>query len=730
MHKKEYSLEIGGKTLTAEFNDLANQANGSVMLRLGDTTVLATAVMSQHEQDIPYFPLSVEFEEKFYAAGRILGSRFQRREGRPTEEAILTGRIVDRTIRPLFNHQMRYSVQVVISVLSIGEDDPDVLAVNAASLALATSNIPWNGPVSAIRVGQKKDEKVWDINPTYEFRNAHEFESDILACGRNSNINMIEVGASEATEQTIAEGFTEASAHIEKLQAFQEKIIAEIGKEKLEITLPTIEDATKRLFEETITPQLSDALFSGPGKKGIEALKEEWGSVLDEKAPEEKKALALEYYEEKIDKLLHVGALRDNKRADGRDMDTVRNIYAEAGNVAPMVHGSGVFYRGGTHIFSALTLGGPDDSQILEGMEIQEKKRYMHHYNFPPFSVGETGRVGGFNRRAIGHGALAEKALLPVLPSQEEFPYTIRIVSEVLASNGSSSMGSACGSTLALMDAGVPIKAPVAGIAMGLVLGDTPDEYKILTDIQGPEDHHGDMDFKVAGTREGITAIQMDVKVDGVPIAILAEALEKAKAARVHILDVMEQAISAPRAELSPRAPRILMTTIKEEQIGMVIGSGGKTVNQIKELTGAEISIEDDGTVYFTGDSDGTAKAKVIVDQITREYKAGEKFEGVVTRVADFGAFVRLGEELPISGMKSTEGLVHVSKIAPFRINDVSKVLSVGEKVPVIIQEIDEQDRINLSIKDVDPEFATRKGIVPLQNTSHGGGNKNHKSES
>ncbi len=406
------------------------------------------------------------------------------------------------------------------------------------------------------------------------------------------------------------------------------------------------------------------------------------------------------------------GALEKNARADGRGMDEVRPLYAQAGGVAPMLHGVGIFYRGETHVLSALTLGSPQDTLDIEGMEIQTKRRFMHHYNFPPYSTGETGRMGGTNRRMIGHGALAEKALIPILPTVENFPYTIRIVSEVMSSNGSSSMASVCGSTLALMDAGVPIVAPVAGIAIGLVMGDD-GTYKILTDIQGPEDHYGDMDFKVAGTKNGVTAVQMDIKVSGVPIPVLAEALTKGRAARLHILETITAVLPAPRADISPRAPRILSMHVKKDQIGLIIGSGGKTVNQIRELTGAELSLEDDGTVYITGVNGSAEKAKEIVEAIVREYKAGEKLEGIVTRVADFGAFVRLGDALPISGMKDTEGLVHISEFAPFRIASVDGVVKEGDRVTVLVKEVDEMGKIRLSIKDADPEFAERKGLKP-----------------
>jgi len=706
-------MELGGRTLAAEFTDIADQANGSVIIRYGNSAVLATAVMGGERSGLDYFPLSVEYEEKFYAAGAILGSRFQRREGRPSDEAILSARVVDRTIRPLFNHKIRRDVQVVITVLSIDEDDTDVLGVMGASLALGVSDIPWEGPVSAVRVGKNGGDE-FIINPTYKQR-GEETHMDLLACGRDGNINMIEVGASEADESLIEKGLEKAKEIHAEMQAFQEKIIKDIGKEKQVIETKNVADDIKELFKKEIEPKMLEAVFGG---EGVYSLKNEWMKKVVEEIEGASMADAGDYFEEAVDKLVHDEAIGNDKRQDGRKMDEIRSLYAQAGGISKMIHGTGLFYRGGTHVLSALTLGGPEDAQLLDTIESQDTmKNYMHHYNFPPFSVGETGRVGGFNRRMIGHGALAEKALVPVLPSKEDFPYTIRIVSETMASNGSSSMASVCGSTLALMDAGVPIKRPVAGIAMGM-MSDSNGNYKILTDIQGPEDHHGDMDFKVAGTVEGVTAVQMDVKVSGVPVSILMEAFSEAKKARLAILDVMEKAIDKPRSDINERAPKILTLTVKEEQIGLVIGPGGKTINGIKDITGVTaINIEDDGTVYITGNNGAAEKAYEMIAELTHEYKVGEKFDdAVVTRVVDFGAFVKIG--------MNTEGLVHISEIAPFRINNVSDVLSVEERVPVIIKEIDEKDRINLSIKEIDPEFATKKGTQPAPSQIENGGGK------
>lgn len=694
MHKKTYSIEVGGKKLTAEFNDIADQSNGSVMLSYGNTTVFCTAVMSKRPGTSSFFPLTVDYEEKFYAAGKILGSQFLRREGRPTDDAILSGRIIDRTIRPLFKQHIRHDIQVVVTVLSIEEDDPDVLGVIAASLALGTSNIPWNGPVSAVRMGHNGG---FEVNPTYTYREEHDTDLDLLACGKDGNINMIEVCGNEVSEENLMKGLTQASEEIEKIQAWQKQIISEIGQEKFHIAEPETPKKITDLFESSIAQRFKEGIYIGkPGKSHIGDLKAEWMLLVESKLPEVDQVSADEYFEEKVDELLHTEAIENNERPDGRGFDEVRPLFAQAGGIAPMLHGTGLFYRGGTHVLSALTLAGPGEAQLLDGMESQDiKKRFMHHYNFPPFSVGETGRLGGVNRRATGHGALAEKALLPVIPNEKDFPYTIRLVSECMASNGSTSMASVCASTLALMDGGVPIKRPVAGIASGLMMKN--GKHKVLTDIQGPEDHHGDMDFKVAGTSEGVTAVQMDVKVDGIPLSILEEAFAAAKKARLHILNTITEAIAEPRADLSPRAPRITAIQINPDQIGLVIGSGGKTINGIKDETGVDISIEDDGTVYISGTKEGVEKAKTKIEAMTHKYKQGEKFQAEVIKITDFGAFVRINEY--------TEGLVHISEIVPRRLDTVESLLKIGDAVPVIIKEIDDKDRLKLSIKDIDPHF-------------------------
>ncbi len=712
MQSKKFETQIGGKTLSAEFTDLAEQANGSVIVRYGNTAVLATAVISSRTRDdIDYFPLSVEYEERFYAAGTIGGSRFVRREGRPSEAAILSGRVVDRTIRPLFPQHIRNEVQVIITMLALDEEDPAAVAVNAASLALATSDIPWNGPVAAVRIGKKMGGD-FIVNPTFAERADKEMVLDLLACGKDSMINMIEVGAHEISEDDTAAAFVQATAEHDKIVAWQKSIVAEIGKTKRDAAKPEIPAALSELFESEFRAKLSAAVFCGkPSKDAIHEVQDAWKEKLKEEAYADiNPGMAKRFLEDKVDEEIHRGAVEENKRADNRRFDEVRPLFAKAGGVSDILHGSGIFYRGGTHVFSTLTLGGPGDSQVIDSMEEHDvKKRFMHHYNFPPYSAGETGRVGGLNRRMIGHGALAEKALAAVIPPVEQFPYTIRLVSECLASNGSTSMGSVCASTLALMDGGVPLKAPVAGIAMGLMLSMNGDgRYKVLTDIQGPEDEFGDMDFKVAGTRAGITAIQMDIKLDGVPVPILVEALAGAKAARMHILDVIEKEIAVSRPHISPRAPEIITMNVRPDQIGLVIGGGGKTINGIKDVSGvADITIEDDGSIFITGKNGTAQKAQEMIAALVKEYKPGEMYEGEVTRLMDFGAFVRIGPG------KDAEGLVHVSEVAPFRIEKISSAVAVGDKVQVMIKEIDDKGRINLSIKAADPEFAARKGLTP-----------------
>ncbi|MDD5720922.1 MAG: polyribonucleotide nucleotidyltransferase [Candidatus Pacebacteria bacterium] len=704
MQKKEYSVEIGGRTLTAIFSDLAEQAHGSVILKYGETIVLATACMSHDKQQgLGFFNLTVDYVEKFYSAGKILGSRFVRREGKPSEEAILACRVIDRTLRPLFDQSMRHAVQIIVTVLSVDDNDPTILAVNAASLALAVSNIPWNGPIGCVRIGKydsDKENNQLKINPPQSWRidEDTQYKFDLTVCGKDGNINMIEASARQSKEEELEEALKVASAEIAKLEDFQKNIVKEIGKEKRIIEKEKISPESVALFNENILPKMESALFAGAGKEKIDALHTVWNNLIREKFGDRTDfSLEDNLFDDTENEILHKKAIEENKRADGRAMDELRDLYAQAGGLSSIIHGSGIFYRGGTHVLSVLTLGGPEDRNLVDGLQLKVEKRFMHHYNFPPYSSGEVGRTGFTNRREIGHGALAEKALAMVLPPVSEFPYTMRIVSESMASNGSTSQASICASILALMDGGVPILAPVAGIAMGLMY-ESDAKYKILTDIQGPEDHHGDMDFKIAGSREGVTAIQLDVKVEGVPIKILGEAMRQSKKARVAIIDRIEKEIPKPRANISPNAPKILIIKINPEKIGMVIGGGGKTIKEIKEKSGAEITIEDDGTVYLTGKNGSAEKAKEIVEEMTHEFKVGEILKGEVVKIADFGAFVALNP--------FTDGMVHISEMAPFRVERVSDIIKEGMIVPVKIIKIDnERGKISLSIKEADKDF-------------------------
>lgn len=699
MHKKEYEVEIGGKIVKATFTDLAEQAHGSVMLQCGETIVLATACMSKDSQaGLGWFNLTVDYVERFYASGKISGSKFVKREGKPSEEAILASRVIDRTLRPLFEQSIRHAVQIIVTVISVDENDPVILAVNAASLALSVSNIPWAGPIGCVRIG-KYDDETLKVNVIHSLReNDDKYKFDLIVCGKDGNINMIEAAAHQTTEEELEVAFQKASEEITKLENFQKEITKEIGHEKRVIEKGVLSDASLKLFNENILPKMASAIFDGPGKKEIDALHNVWNKLVRETFPEQKDFMMEDdLFDNTENQILHECAVKENKRADGRAMDEVRDLFAQAGGLSSILHGSGIFYRGGTHVLSVLTLGGPEDRHMIDNMQTNTEKRFMHHYNFPPYSAGETGRAGFTNRREIGHGALAEKALAMVLPSEMDFPYTMRVVSESMASNGSTSQASICASSLALMDGGVPIKAPVAGIAMGLMY-ESDNAYKVLTDIQGPEDHHGDMDFKVAGTRDGITAIQLDVKVEGVPIKILGEAMRQSKTARTKILDKIESVIAKPRTEISPNAPKILIMKIKPDQIGLVIGSGGKTIKEIKEKSGAEITIEDDGTVFFTGKGESVEIAKKIVEGMTHEFKVGEMTKGEVVKIADFGAFVALDDW--------TDGMVHISEIAPFRVERVSDLIKEGMIVPVKVIKVDaERGKLSLSIKEADPNF-------------------------
>ncbi|EKE11539.1 MAG: hypothetical protein ACD_15C00064G0013 [uncultured bacterium] len=697
MEQKKWSLQIGGRMLEIETGLLAKQANGSVTVRYGDTVVLATAVMSKGASRISgYFPLMVDFEERYYAAGKIKGSRFIKREGRPSDEAVLTGRVVDRTIRPLFNSRMRNEVQVIVTVLSIdGENDPDTVSVIAASTALAISNIPWNGPVAAVRVGEVDGEFI--LNPV----NGELTESklDLVISGTKDKINMLEAGAKEVPEETIIKAFAFGQEAITKIANFIEDIASEIGKTKSEPVLlqgtPEFEAKVKEIL---ISEGLESALYD-PSKAVIEektkAIEEKVGEYISTNFTQDidkLKEIAKQVFEEVSDEIVHINILDKEQRPDGRKLDQIRRIDCQVG-ILPRTHGTGLFTRGETQALTVTTLGSPGDEQIIDTMEVDMKKRYIHHYNFPPYSVGEVRPMRGPGRREVGHGALAEKALIPVLPAKEVFPYTILLVSEVLESNGSSSMASTCGSTLSLMDAGVPIIRPVSGIAMGIIVG-KEGNFKVLTDIQGLEDHYGDMDFKAAGTTIGITALQMDVKVQGVTLEMLKAVLEQSKINRLEIMEKIITTIPSPRTEMSQYAPRIVIMHINPDKIRNVIGTGGKIINAIIDETGVQIDIEDDGSIFITSpDALAAKKAQEWIDNLTHEVKAGEIFNAKITKIMTFGAFAEI--------LPGQEGLIHISELSEKRVEKVEDMVSVGDIVPVKVREIDAQGRINLSMKAV-----------------------------
>ncbi len=699
MQSKKFKTEIEGRELSVEIGKLAGQTNGSAMVKYGDTVVLVTCVMADKPREtVNYLPLTVDYEERLYAAGKIKGSRFIKREGRPTDEAIITGRVIDRAIRPLFNSKIRNDIQVVATVLSFdGENDPIFPGLLGASIALSISDIPWNGPVAGVSVG--KNEKEFVINPVNG-----ESESSLLNLfvdGTKEKINMMEGRAKEMPEKIILEALDFAKKYIKELIEFQENIIKEFKPEKKKLEIFEPDSNLVKEVEKFIGNKLEEAIYR-PGKiermEEVNKLREELEKFIQEKYKddEEKVVGALDLFEEKIDEIVHRNILDPpagkEKRPDGRKLDEFREISCEVG-LLPRTHGSGLFNRGTTQALSVVTLGPPGDEQTFDEMELEGKKRFMHHYNFPPFSVGETGPMRGPGRRDIGHGALAERALEPIIPDREEFPYTIRVVSEILSSNGSSSMASVCGSVLALLDAGVPIKANAAGISMGLILDEKSGKYKILTDIQGHEDHHGEMDLKIAGTRKGITAIQMDVKIEGLTLKILEDAFIQAKKAREEILDKMEKVIKTPRPDLSSYAPRVYVLQINPNRIGDVIGPGGKIINKIIDETGATIDIEDDGKVYVASEkADGAEKAITWIKSLTRELKAGEIFQGKVVKVADFGAFVEL--------VPGQDGLLHISELAPKgkQIQSIEGMIHRGDTVTVRIKNIDELGRINLSL--------------------------------
>jgi len=712
MQEKVFETEYAGRKLIVKTGALAAQANASCTVQYGDTVVLATAVMSKEPREgTSFFPLMVEYEEKMYAAGRIKGSRFIKREAKPTDEAVITGRMIDRGLRPLFNESIRCDVQVIVTVLSIdGENDPDVPAIIAASIALHISDIPWNGPLVGVRVGQINGE--WVLNPTYVAREKSNL--DLAFSASIDKVLMVEAAANEVDEKTVHEAFAFGLKHAKPLVKFIDEIRKEVGKEKVKLETTEMEcvegldDNQKMTLEEIAKLQeeckakavekLNEYLFNiprGSKRERKETLHKVYDMLeeylLEKQVGKDRRKKVMEFFEPFIEEQITKAILERDQRVDGRKLTQIRPLSA-AVSLLPRTHGSGLFNRGETQVLSVVTLGAPGDEQTLDGMELTGKKRYMHHYNFPPFSVGEASPLRGTGRREIGHGALAEKALVPVLPDRDKFPYTIRVVSEVLGSNGSSSMGSTCGSTLALLDAGVPLKKPVAGIAMGLASNGKGD-YKILTDIQDLEDGMGGMDFKIAGTVDGITAIQMDTKTDGLNLEIIEKTLAQGKQARLEILDMIAQAIPAPRAELSPYAPRIEILHINPEKIRDVIGPGGKMINKIIDETGVNIDIEQDGSVYITAtEAAGMKKAVDWIQSLTKEAQVGEVYTGPIVKIMDFGAFVEI--------FPGTDGMVHISEITDKeRVNDINKYLKVGQTVKVKVIKIDDQGRINLSIK-------------------------------
>ena len=713
MDKKihDFELEYAGKTLKIQIGKLAHQAHGSCTVQYGETVVLATAVTGREPREgIDYFPLMVDYEEKLYAAGKIKGSRWIKREGRATDEAVLTARMIDRSIRPLFKETERTDVQVMVTVLAYDEaNDPDVPALIAASTALAISPIPWNGPVAAVRVGQINGE--WVLNGTIEAKEKSDF--DLYLAGSADEVVMMEFAGKQVAEKVAAEAIAFGHKHLKKVINLMDEIQAKVGQPKKIKEESAEEQAAKKMvrnkIEARLLPKLGE-IFSTDKEKtqeNIAKLTEEINEILkaDNEVSKDLRIKGLAMIDEYLSEAARKMTLEKDVRVDGRRMDEIRPLSSEVA-ILPRVHGSGLFARGETQVLSVVTLGGPGMEQYLDGMEEEGKKRYMHHYNFPGFSVGEVKPSRGPGRREIGHGALAEKALVPVLPDKEEFPYTIRVVSEVLGSNGSSSQASVCGSTLSLMDAGVPIKNPVAGVAMGMV-SDPADrsKYKILTDIQGIEDHAFDMDFKVAGTALGITAIQLDIKLGGISTAICAETLDKAKEARLKILEVMKEAIAEPRAELSPYAPRIIILHIDPDKIRDIIGPGGKIIHQITEDCDVQIDIEQDGTVFITStNEEGGAKALKWIEDLTKEIQVGEVYEGKVTQIIkgqtngdEIGAIVEL--------LPGHDGMVHVSNLAWEHINKVTDVLNVGDTVKVQVMEVDkERGRIGLSRKELMPK--------------------------
>lgn len=701
LNKKIFTENIAGRPLRIEISRVAEQANAAIMATYGETTVLVTAVMSDKDKEVNFMPLTVDYEEKFYAAGKIFGSRFIRREGRPSEEAIISGRLVDRAIRPFFDKRLRRDIQITVTVLSFDEEnDPDFIALNAASIALGVSDIPWNGPVAGVRIAKIGKRTI--INPTYPELNQPDFSfSSFIAAGQEQKINMIELEAREVDEAEVVAAYKTALGEIDKLIAFQQKIIQAVGRPKAAVKLvEPSEDLRKNtlgFLQDKLEPaiyvpqkterqenlaQVKNDLLSFLASQGFSSRDDIWAAEM--------------VFEEEINRLVHEQILRFERRPDGRRLDEIRDLHIEVG-LLPRTHGSALFIRGNTQALAVVTLAPPGSEQLIETIEYSGKRRFMLHYNFPPYSVGETGSFRGPGRRDIGHGALAEKALRPLIPNEDQFPYTIRVVSEILSSNGSSSMATVCAASLALMDAGVPLRKPAAGIALGLISGEE-GQYKILTDIQGPEDHYGDMDFKAAGTADGLNAVQMDVKIEGVELAVIQELLGRAKKARLEILGAMNRVIDKPRPEISIHAPKVVFIDINPSRIGEVIGPGGKIINGIIERTGVTtIDIEQNGRVFVAAKDRALAeKAIEEIQKITKEYEVGEIVEGKVSKILDFGAIVDLGG--------GRDGMIHISELKKDFVKDVHEVVKVGERVRVKVIRVEPDGRLALSLKQLSTE--------------------------
>lgn len=684
-----FEMEFAGRKLVVEHGELAKQASGAVLVRYGDSVVLSTVTVSKEPKDLDFFPLTVGYEERLYAVGKVPGG-FIKREGRPTEHAILSARLIDRPIRPLFPDGFRHEVQVVNFILSVDHDcSPEMAAMFGSSLALMISEVPFNGPIAGVQVGRINGQLI--INPTV----AQKDESDIelVVAGTKHAVNMVEASAKEVPEEDMLEAIMFGHEEIKKLIAFQEEIVREVGKEKMQVELFVVPDEIAQRVRELAFDQLKEAVRivdKLERQENIDRINESVLQVFEAEGADE---TTLKYVKEALHDLLKEEVRRlitkEKIRPDGRALDEIRPLSSKI-DILPRAHGSALFTRGQTQVLSVCTLGSISEHQILDGLEEEDNKKFMHHYNFPPFSVGETGRYGAPSRREIGHGALGERALLQVLPSEDEFPYTIRLVSEVLESNGSTSQASICAASMAMMAAGVPIRAAVGGIAMGLVMDG--DNYTILTDIQGMEDHLGDMDFKVAGTRKGVTALQMDIKIEGLSREILYEALLQARKGRMQILDHMEQTIAEPRKELSKYAPKVKMIRIKPEKIRDIIGPSGRVINHIIDLTGVTIDIEQDGRVYVMHkDTAKIDQALAMIEDIVREVEVGQVYTGKVTRIERFGAFVEL--------FNGTEGLCHISELDHRRVRRVEDVVNVGDEIMVKVVEIDPRGRINLSRK-------------------------------